>query len=260
VTAGMPPPTLEARGVGLAYGARRVLDAVDLRIERGDLVALLGPNGAGKSSLLGCLTGVERGRTGTVLLDGVPVEELGREGVARRIAVVPQAAPLPFAMRVEEVVALGRVPHEHPLLGPRDADRKAVDEALARVGIDDLRGRDARQLSLGERQLVLVATAVAQSAGTLILDEPTVHLDLRHQVEVMELLVDLNRRDGVTVLAVLHDLALAMHFFPRVVLLDRGRIADDGAPSAVLTPRRIREVYGVDASFLRALPTAEPAR
>jgi len=112
-------------------------------------------------------------------------------------------------------------------------------------------GRDARELSLGERQLVLLAMAVAQDADVLVLDEPTVHLDLRHQVEVMELLRDLNARQGTTILAVLHDLALAAHFFPRLVVLDRGRVVGDGPPSEVLAPDRIREVFGVDPSLVR---------
>ena len=144
------------------------------------------------------------------------------------MAVVPGAANLPFATRVEEVVALGRLPHEDPLRGARPADKAAIAAAIERVGVGHLMGRDARELSLGERQLVLIALAVAQSAPVLVLDEPTVHLDLRHQVGAMELLVDLNERDGTTVIAVLHDLSLAAHFFPRLVLLDGGRVVADG--------------------------------
>ena len=112
-------------------------------------------------------------------------------------------------------------------------------------------GRDARELSLGERQLVLLAMAVAQDAPVLVLDEPTVHLDLRHQVEVMELRADLNERDGTTVIAVLHDLGLAAHFFPRVVVIDRGRIVADGPPAEALTGDRIRDVFGVDPALVR---------
>jgi len=143
------------------------------------------------------------------------------------------------------------LPHEDPFRGPRPADRAAIAAAIERVGVGHLLGRDARELSLGERQLVLIALAVAQAAPVLVLDEPTVHLDLRHQVGAMELLVDLNERDGTTIVAVLHDLALAVHFFPRLVLLDAGRIVADGSPAEVLTPDRIRDVFGVDPSFVR---------
>ena len=148
------------------------------------------------------------------------MSQLDRLDVARRLAVVPGVAGLPFATRVEEVIALGRLPHEDPLRGARPSDRAAVAAAIERVGVGHLLGRDARELSLGERQLVLIAMAVAQATPVLVLDEPTVHLDLRHQVETMELLVDLNERDGTTIVAVLHDLALASHFFPRLILLD----------------------------------------
>ena len=248
-------PALELRDVTVRYGPRPALRDVDLAVPRGDRVAVIGPNGAGKSTLLRVATGIVRPTFGTVGLGGEILEGLDRRGVARRVAVVPQQATLPFATRVEEVVALGRLPHEDPLRGARPADRAAVAAAIDRVGVGHLLGRDARELSLGERQLVLIALAVAQAAPLLVLDEPTVHLDLRHQVGTMELLVDLNVRDGTTIVAVLHDLSLAALFFPRLVLVDGGRIVADGTPADVLTPDRIREVFGVEPSIVR-LPDA----
>ena len=234
----------------VAYRQRPVLADVDFVVRAGERVALIGPNGAGKSTLLRAAAGILEPVAGRVWLGDSPVERLDRLSIARRIAVVPQQTTLPFAATVEEVVGLGRLPHEDPFRGHRPADRAAVAAAIERVGLGHLLGRDARELSLGERQLVLVALAVAQSAPALLLDEPTVHLDLRHQVEVMELLVDLNERDGTTILAVLHDLSLAAHFFPRLVLLERGRIVADGTPDTVLAPERVREVFGVDPTFV----------
>jgi iron complex transport system ATP-binding protein len=242
---------IELRDVTVQYGSRVVLRGVDLAIGTGERVALIGPNGAGKSTLLRVATGLVRPAAGHVSLDGAALDRLDRRAVARRVAVVPQQATLPFATRVEEVVALGRLPHEDPLRGARPADRAAVAAAIERVGVGHLLGRDARELSLGERQLVLIALAVAQAAPVLVLDEPTVHLDLRHQVGTMELLVDLNERDGTTVVGVLHDLGLASLFFPRLVLIDRGRVVADGTPGEVLTADRIREVFGVDPSIVR---------
>ena len=238
-------------GVSAMYRDRAALRDVSLDIDAGERVAIIGPNGAGKSTLLRVVAGLLRPVTGTVELDGDRVDRLDRMAVARRLAVVPQLPLLPFATTVEEVVALGRLPHEHPVRGMRPGDRAAVAAAIERVGVGHLLGRDARELSMGERQLVLLAMAVAQAAPVLVLDEPTVHLDLRHQVEVMELVGDLNARDGTTILAVLHDLGLAAHFFPRLILLDRGRVVADGAPGDVLAPDRIREVFGVDPSFVR---------
>ncbi len=238
-------------GVTAVYRERVALRDVSLHVGAGERVAVIGPNGAGKSTLLRVVAGLLKPMTGSVELDGQRVDRLERLAIARRIAVVPQLPVLPFATTVEEVVALGRLPHEHPIRGMRPNDRAAVAAAIDRVGVGHLLGRDARELSQGERQLVLLAMAVAQAAPILVLDEPTVHLDLRHQVEVMELLGDLNKRDGSTVLAVLHDLGLAAHFFPRLILLDRGRVVADGPPADVLAPDRIRDVFGVDPSFVR---------
>lgn len=246
----IPAPILELSGVEAAYRERVVLRGIDLAVAAGERVAVIGPNGAGKSSLLRVVAGTLRPRAGRVSLAGEPVERLDRMAIARRLAVVPQAVALPFAARVEEVVGLGRLPHEDPFRGQRPSDRAAVAAAIERVGIGGLLGRDARELSLGERQLVLLAMAVAQAAPVLALDEPTVHLDLRHQVDTMELLGDLNERDGTTILAVLHDLGLAAHFFPRLVLIADGRIVADGSPEDVLADDRIRDVFGVDPGFV----------
>jgi len=235
----------------VAYRGRAALRDVDLDIAPGERVALVGPNGAGKSTLLRAVAGLVEPVAGSIELGGTAIGALDRLGIARRLAVVPQLPTLPFATSVEEVVALGRLPHEHPIRGLRPVDRAAIAAAIDRVGVGHLLGRDARELSLGERQLVLLALAVAQAAPALALDEPTVHLDLRHQVEVMELLVDLNERDGTTIVAVLHDIGLAAHFFPRVVVLDRGRLVADGPPRDALDADRIRDVFGVDPALVR---------
>jgi iron complex transport system ATP-binding protein len=242
---------IRVEGLTVAYRGRPALRDVNLQVDAGERVALIGPNGAGKSTLLRAIAGLVAPTVGTVELDGTPIGSLDRLAIARRLAVVPQVAVLPFSTTVDEVVALGRLPHEHPIRGMRPGDRAAVAAAIEQVGVGHLMGRDARELSLGERQLVLLAMAVAQDAPVLVLDEPTVHLDLRHQVEVMELLGDLNARQGTTILAVLHDLGLAAHFFPRLVLLDGGRVVGDGPASEVLAPDRIRDVFGVDPSLVR---------
>ena len=238
-------------GVDAAYRRAIVLHGVDLVVEPGERLALIGPNGAGKSTLLRVAGGVIAPTRGDIELDGRPMAGLDRMAIARRLAFVPQEPSMPFAATVEEIVGLGRLPHEDPFRGARPADKAAIAAAIERVGVGHLLGRDARELSLGERQLVLIALAVAQEAPILVLDEPTVHLDLRHQVSTMELLVDLNERDGTTIVAVLHDLGLAAHFFPRLVLLDGGAIVGDGPPAQVLAPDRVREVFGVDPSFVR---------
>ena len=244
---------IELADVSAAYRGRPALRSIDLEVRAGERVAIVGPNGAGKSTLLRVVAGTLVPSRGIVSLFGDRVAGLDRLSVARRVAVVPQGATIPFATRVEEVVGLGRLPHEDPFRGHRPADRAAVTAAIDRVGLGQLIGRDARELSLGERQLVLLALAVAQAAPLMLLDEPTVHLDLRHQVETMELLVDLNEHDAVTVVAVLHDLGLAAHFFDRLVVLDRGAIVADGPPAEALSAERIRTVFGVDPSLVRVV-------
>ena len=243
---------VDIEGLGLRYGEVDVLSDIELHIEPGERLCLVGPNGAGKSSLLRCLTGLAEPTAGGVRLDDVPLEGIERSAIAQAISVVPGQVDLPFSMPVEDVVRLGRIPHENPFTGPSDEDRHATDEAIRRVGIEKLRGRDVRQLSMGERQLVLVAMAVAQGGRLVVLDEPTAHLDLRHQVEVLSLLERLTV-DGLTVMAVLHDLPLAAHFFGRLVLLDEGRLVADGTPGEVLSPERIRDVYEVDPRFVPSL-------
>jgi iron complex transport system ATP-binding protein len=250
---------LELRGVSAGYGARPVLRDVDLEIGPGDWVGIVGPNGAGKSTLLRLMTGLLAPTAGEVLVAGRPLASLDREAVARSIAVVPQPASLPFSVTVEAVVALGRVPHEDRLRGLQPADRAAVSAAIERVGLGRLVGRDVRELSLGERQLVLLAVAVAQAAPIIVLDEPTVHLDIRHQLEVMDLLADLNARDGRTIVTVLHDLYLAARRIPRLVVVADGRLVADGPPRDALTGETIRDVFGVEPDELPDGPwRAEP--
>jgi iron complex transport system ATP-binding protein len=244
-------PVLAADAVTVIYGDRTIVAGASLSLLPGERVALVGPNGAGKSTLLRLFTGVLEPRDGSVALRGEPILGRDRKTIARAIAVVPELAQVPFAMSVREVVALGRLPHDPPLSGSREVDDDAIEAAMDRVGVGPLADRDARRLSLGERQLVFVAIALAQTAPILVLDEPTAHLDIRHQVEVMQLLVDLNERDGTTILAVLHDLTLAAHFFPRVVVMDGGRIVADGPPSDALDAASIRRVFGVDPALVR---------
>jgi len=160
--AGARPPIVELRDVTAAYRARPVLEVIDLAIGPGERVAVVGPNGAGKSSLLRVMSGLLRPGRGRAFLAGDPIELLDRQTIARRLAVVPQASTLPFATRVEELVGLGRIPHEDPFRGHRPVDRAAIAAAIDRVGVGHLLGRDARELSLGERQLVLIALAVAR--------------------------------------------------------------------------------------------------
>jgi iron complex transport system ATP-binding protein len=245
---------IDLRGVSAGYAGREVLRNIDLAIRDCDWVGIVGPNGAGKSTLLRLMTGLLPASGGTVTVQGLPLAALSRDEVARRIAVVPQPSSIPFATTVESVVALGRLPHEDRLRGLRPSDHAAVSAAIERVGLGRLVGRDVRELSLGERQLVLLAVAIAQAASIVMLDEPTVHLDIRHQLDVMDLLGDLNRRDGRTIVTVLHDLHLAARRIPRIVVVADGGIAADGPPEVALSAETVRDVFRVDPADLPSGP------
>jgi iron complex transport system ATP-binding protein len=244
-----PALALALHAVSAGYGARLVLRDIDLEIAAEEWVAVVGPNGAGKSTLLRLLTGLLPPAVGSVEVAGQPIARLGRDEIARRIAVVPQPASLPFSATVEAIVSLGRLPHEDPIRGLRPADRAAVAAAVDRVGLGRLVGRDVRELSLGERQLVLLAVAVAQAAPIVMLDEPTVHLDIRHQLDVIDLVADLVARYGRTVVTVRHDLQLAARV-PRIVVVAGGRIAADGPPEVALRAEVIRDVFEVEPDRL----------
>jgi iron complex transport system ATP-binding protein len=241
---------VEADGVTFGYrGAdgrhRGVLDGLALSMAAGELLALVGPNGSGKTTLIRILSGTLTPESGSVSFDGKPLADWRRVELARRVAVLPQHLELPAGFRVAELVAMGRTPHASRLFGSTADDEAAVQRALTDADALPLAGRPGHELSGGERQRVLVAMALAQEPELLLLDEPTLHLDLSHQVALLQAIRRLRVRRGLTVLAVLHDLNLAAAFAPRVAVLDAGRIVADGPPQRVLTPELARRVFGV---------------
>ena len=229
-------------------GARSfMLDGVSMTVARGSLTGLLGPNGCGKTTLLNLLSGVLQPHHGFVSLNGAPLAGRSRRDVARHLAVVPQETHPAFDYAVMEMVLMGRHPHLGPLEleGPRDL--ALAHEALAATGTEHLAGRAYMTLSGGEKQRVVIASALAQTPDVLLLDEPTASLDLGYQLEVASLLTRLNRDRGVTMVLATHDLNLAASICDRLVLLRDGRIIAEGPTREVLTASTIQRVYGVDA-------------
>jgi len=236
--------TLEARRVIAAYGSRVVLRECDLRVDSGELVAIVGPNGAGKSTLLRVCAGLIRPSAGEVRIDDVRLDGLSRAALAKRIAVVPQLLETLFPFTVREIVGLGRTARLGLLGRPGAADHAVVESSLSTLDLVSLADRRIDALSGGERQRAVLAMALAQEADVLLLDEPTVHLDPGHQVATLELVRRLARERSIAILAVLHDLNLALALATRVVVMDRGKVVSDGAPSATLTAERVRAVFG----------------
>lgn len=239
-------------GISFAFGATNVVDGVSLRVVPRSLVGIVGPNGAGKSTLLRCLHAALKPTRGSVLIDGERVLGLHPKAIARRVAVVPQSSSPGFPFTVAEFVAMGRYPVE----GDDDGrEGEAASSALERVRAGHLAGRAIGELSGGEFRKVLIAQALAQEARLLLLDEPLQNLDLRHQLEVMELVRALASRDDAAVVAVLHDLTMAARYCDEIVLVDRGRVVSAGAPDSVLTPENLSAVYGVEAVVRRCAAT-----
>lgn len=235
--------TLAAQGLTVSLGNRRVLDAIDVAFAPGTLTGVIGPNGAGKSSLVRALTGIVPS-TGIVTLNGRDLAAISRPERARTIAYLPQGQTLHWPLTVERLVQLGRLPHLGPLSRIARADSEAIERAMARADVLDLRDRIATELSGGERARAMLARALAVEAPVLIADEPLAALDPLHQFEVMELLAA-EARDGRTVIAVLHDLSLAARYCSRLVMLHRGCLVADGDPVSALTAERLATVYGV---------------
>jgi len=248
-------PVYECEGLSVRYATTIALEVPRIEFEPGQLVAVVGPNGAGKSTLLNLLAGLQIPSTGRCLFRGEPLASVGRRRLAAEISFVPQQVELAFPFTAGQVVMMGRTPHSSGLLDT-DEDRASAESAMRRTGSAAFRDRDIRTLSGGERQRVILASALAQSSKVLLLDEPTAHLDLKHQHATFRLLRQL-ADEGSLVITATHDLHLASLFAHRVVVLHRGRLAADGLPEVVLTPDIFVSVFEIDvASATRYLPRA----
>jgi iron complex transport system ATP-binding protein len=237
---------LDVHEVSWSAAGARILRDVTLECPPRTVVGLIGPNGAGKTSLLRCIYRVLRPDAGVIRLDGDSVWELSARATARRMAVVPQESGGELGFTVREMVLMGRSPHKAWHETDSAADRAIVDRALDQVDLFGLADRGFGTLSGGEKQRALVARALAQEPRFLVLDEPTAHLDIRHQLEMLELIRGLE----LTTIAALHDLNLAALFCDRLYVLHEGRIVASGAPADVLTVDLIRDVYGVAAEVM----------
>jgi iron complex transport system ATP-binding protein len=247
---------LQASDVWFGYDQRKpVVRGVSLSVPAAGIIGILGPNGSGKTTLLRMLAGTRQPQRGTVTLDGAPLTGFSRSALARRMAVVPQETQLAFDYTVGEVAMMGRYPHlgAFEIEGP--SDLAVIEETLTSTGTLHLKDRQFATLSGGEKQRVVIASALAQSPELLLLDEPTASLDMGHQLDVQLLLAGLNRDRGVTMVLSTHDLNLAAALCRHLILLRGGRVIAQGPTADVLTPANVRALYGVDADIQRH-PTA----
>lgn len=243
---------LAIEGVRFAYaGGPDVLRHIDARIEKGGFFGIVGPNGAGKTTLLRILSGYLKPQEGRVLLGGADVSGLGAREIARRMALVPQFSGMDYDFTVQDIVLTGRNPHISRLKGETKDDYDIANEAMRRAGLLEFKNRSVLSLSGGEWQRMIVARAICQQSDFILLDEPVSHLDIRHQVDLLKTVRELVEEEGITAVAVLHDLSLTCNFCDWVMLLEQGRVYASGSPEEVLTEENIAAVYGLAVHLTR---------
>jgi iron complex transport system ATP-binding protein len=258
MTAPTHPSRLRAQDVSLAYGDRRVVNGLHLDVPDGKVTVIVGANACGKSTVLRALARLLAPTSGTVLLDGKSISTQPSRLVAQTLGLLPQSPIAPEGITVRDLVARGRHPHQSWWQQWNKDDEVAVEAALRATGTLELADRDVEELSGGQRQRAWIAMAVAQRTDLLLLDEPTTYLDIAHQLDVLELVAELNRAHGRTVVMVLHDLNLASRYADHIVAMRDGTIIAQGAPSQVVTAGLLREVFHVEGQVLTDPHTGAP--
>jgi iron complex transport system ATP-binding protein len=246
------PAKVGIRDVGWEVAGQTILERIDVEIGASECVVVVGPNGAGKTTLLRLIAGLLEPSRGSMVWERTPYTALARRELASRIAYVPQSRPLHVPLTVEQLVMLGRYPYLSPLrLAPQASDFEAVGQAMELAGVAELRRRRLEDLSGGEKQSAYIAAALAQEAEVLVLDEPTTHLDPRHQREIAALVLRLNRHQRLSVVLATHDLNFASLLADRVMALQHGRVLAIGPPAELLQPERLAAIFGAPFSVVR---------
>jgi ABC-type cobalamin/Fe3+-siderophores transport system ATPase subunit len=250
--------SLSARGLTVGYDKKVIVEHLDLDVSPGRFTVVIGPNACGKSTLLRALSRLLEPRSGAVLLDGHDIHARPAKEVARRLGLLPQSSVAPDGITVADLVARGRFPHQGLIRQWSVADEAAVVAAMAATGVTELSGELVDTLSGGQRQRVWVAMVLAQQTPIVLLDEPTTFLDIAHQIELLELCVRLNREQGTTMVAVLHDLNQACRYADHIVVMKSGRIVAQGDPRAVVTAALIEDVFGLGCRIIDDPETGTP--
>jgi len=249
---------LEAQAISAGYASELVFSDVSFEFPSGKITTLVGPNGCGKSTLLKSLGRILTLKTGTVYLDGSDIHRLPSKELARKMAILPQTPQTPDGITVEELLSYGRFPHQKAWHRLSEEDQSYIDWALKVCELETLRDKDLDHLSGGQRQRAWIGMALAQQSSIILLDEPTTYLDMTYQLEVLELLEQLNKKQGSTIIMVLHDLNMAARFSDYLVGMRDGELIARGSPREVLTPEHLRNIFQVDAQIVEDPRTGSP--
>ena len=239
-------PAMEVRNLSFAYGKNRVLKDISFRIKEGDITTIMGANGCGKTTLFSLMTRNLYPRRGDIFLKGKNIQNLGLKEFARRVSIVHQYNTSSDDITVERLVSFGRTPHMKMMQGRSEEDERLIRWAMEVTNVEKYRDREISRLSGGQRQRVWIAIALAQNTKILFLDEPTTYLDIRYQIEILELVKKLNREFGITIIMVLHDINQAIYFSDCVIGLKDGLVEMEGDPQEVITRESIRSLYGIE--------------
>lgn len=250
---------LHVKDVSVGYGERTVLDTLNVDIKRGAVTSIVGPNGCGKSTLLRTMSRLLKPTKGEIVLDGKSIHDIPTRKLATQLGLLPQTPIAPDGIVVADLVGRGRTPHQGILGRWSQQDYDIVAEALETTGISDLAERSIDELSGGQRQRVWIAMALAQRTDTLLLDEPTTYLDVKHQLDVLDLLTELNRDRGTTIVMVLHDLNLAARYSDELVAVSGGKVFAHGHPREVITKENVKSVFGIDSVIITDPVSDQPA-
>lgn len=240
---------LEVKNLKFGYGKELILDGISFNVKKGEFLSIIGPNGSGKSTLLKTLNNLYPSKLGAISLDGEDINKLKKRDLAKKMALVLQYNTIEYEFTVEDIVLMGRHPHKGRFERENEEDYKIIEESLEMTNTLDLRDRVVTEISGGERQRVMIAKALAQRPSIILLDEPTSHLDINHQIEILKLLKKMNKENGTTIILVIHDINLGIRYSDRVIMLNEGKIVEIGDAEKVITKKNIRLAYDINVAI-----------